>query len=76
VKGKQMQDQKSRSLAKNRYYLGTKIKCQLRGASYSVPCKQRDAAPKEKEGLHEKKEATLMRRSLLRLMVRQKGDTR
>jgi hypothetical protein len=55
VTGKDMQDQKFRYLSKNRYYLGTKIKSQLRAASYSVPCTQRDAAPNEKEGLHEKR---------------------
>jgi hypothetical protein len=37
---------KASDLSKNRYYLGTTIKSQLRGASYSVPCKKKDAAPK------------------------------
>ncbi len=38
----------SRRREQNRYYLGTKIKSQLRGASYSVPRKQKDAAQKKK----------------------------
>ena len=33
---------------KDRYYLGTKIKSQLRVTSYSVPCKQKDAAHRQR----------------------------
>ena len=46
---------------KNRYYLGTKIKSLLRGAYYSVPCKQKEAAQKRKAAPDERrKEMTEM----------------
>jgi hypothetical protein len=48
-------DQKG-TLLGNRYFLGTAIKSWLRAAPYPAAHKQKDEAPKVKEGLHEKKE--------------------
>ena len=39
-----------------RWFLGTAIKSWLRDAPYPATHKQKDAAPKVREGLHEKKE--------------------
>jgi len=35
-------------ISKDRYYLGIRIKSQLRDASYSFPCKQKEAAQKRR----------------------------
>ena len=51
-----LQKQKIQKFSKNRYYLGTPIKSQLRGASYSVPCKQKDAAQMRRRGCRRKEQ--------------------
>jgi hypothetical protein len=47
---------KKGSFLGNRWFLGTAIKSWLRATPYPATRKQKDAAPKAKEGLPEKKE--------------------
>jgi hypothetical protein len=48
----------------NRWFLGTAIKSRLRAAPYPDTRKQKDAAPKTTEGLHQKKKEKMMIKNL------------
>jgi hypothetical protein len=56
----QLRGNKNPSNPEIRWFLGTAIKSRLRAAPYLDTRKQKDAAPKAKEGLHQKKEEKQM----------------